>query len=126
MNTTAKTEKKKDPNVNYGMYLLDREAKRKAQTVLPYVLGGRDDPHFQDGNPPCDIPSQPNEILKPLPHIKPLAMRLLHFGEDIGGNWTPDKIEANEDIYGNDDDYWSLRDEGRSFGEGESYSERNA
>lgn len=86
----------------------------KEQTVLPYVLGGKDDPHFQ---------------------------------EDIGGNWTPDRIEANEDRYkeecpncGNPlidcngncifDDWpnrgWSLRDEGRSFGEGESYGERNA
>lgn len=63
----------------------------KTITVLPYTLGGKDDPHFQ---------------------------------EDIGGNWTPDRVAANEDIYGNDDDYWSLRDEGRSFGEGESYAER--
>jgi hypothetical protein len=41
-----------------------------------------------------------------------------HF-QDHGGNWTLDRIEANEDWYE------SLRDDGRSDGQGESYAERN-
>lgn len=93
MKNTKSQQKRNDPNVNYGLYLQDREAKRKSQTVLPYDLGGKTDPHFQDH----------------------------------GGNFIPDRIAANEEQYDALDEAWypSLRDDGRSDGYGESYSERN-
>lgn len=45
--------------------------------------------------------------------------------EDHGGNFREDRIEANNDHCDEQDDYWSLRDEGRSYWGGESYAERN-
>lgn len=66
-------------------------------TKLPYNLGGKDDPHFQDNSA---FPS------------------ILQSAEDAR--------RANEHYQDEDQDYpWSLRDEGRSFDQGESYSERN-
>ncbi len=38
MNKAPKTEKRNDPNVNFGMYEADRVAKSKAQPQLPSVL----------------------------------------------------------------------------------------
>ncbi len=38
MKQSTQMEKRNDPNVNFGMYEADREAKRKAQPQLPSVL----------------------------------------------------------------------------------------
>ncbi len=37
------TENRNDPNVNFGMYQLDREAKRKAQPSLPSIRQSAED-----------------------------------------------------------------------------------
>lgn len=71
----------------------------KRETVLPYLLGGKDDPFFQD------LSAVPVLADSPVRHSGTTAVGEAHSRdgtqnfEDIGGNWTLDRSEATADYY---------------------------
>ncbi len=70
------------------------------------------------------LPDNWLEPFEPLPQL-PESMEPGIFGPDADKQFERPLDDASADWFDEQDEKWSLRDEGRSDGQGESYSERN-